>query len=111
MSESDKASATTILLRTAGQLLALTWLLAVVFAVLAGWFYAVGAMLAAAAIAGVVVLGLAGSGWLAVRRIARLAGFGHCGLWDHCAAVRLLYRQCAVLMTAVFLAALAFWAA
>jgi hypothetical protein len=112
MTESDKAAATAVILRTNGQLLALTWLLVFTLAVLTGWLYAVaGAALIAVAIVGGTGAALIAHGLHAACRLARLSGFGYCGFWDHCAAVQLLYHQCVVLLGAAFLAALAFWMA
>lgn len=112
MTESDKSAATGLILRINGCLLALTLLLVFALAVLAGWLYAFAdASIKAVIVSAAAGLVLAAAGLITVRVLARLSGFGYCGYWNHCDAVRLLYRQSLVLIAASLVAALALWMA
>jgi hypothetical protein len=112
MTESDKATATALVLRINGHLLVLTWLLVFVLAVLAGLLQALaGASIPAVGVAVSAALVLAASGLLTARALTRLSGFGYCGFWHHCAAVRVLCRQSVMLIVASLMTALAIWLA
>ncbi len=112
ISISDKTAATGLILKINGYLLALTLLLVFALAVLAGWLYAFAdASIGVVGVLAVAGLALAANGLITVRALARLSGFGYCGFWNHCEAVRLLYCQSLVLIAASLVAALATWMA
>jgi hypothetical protein len=112
MADSDKTAATELVLRVSGFLLGLSLLLVFMLAVLAGFLYAfTGVSVVAVVVLAGAGLALAASGLHAMRSLARLSGLGYCGFWDHCAAVRLLYRQTLALVVVSFMAALAIWMA
>lgn len=112
MTDSDKAAATALVLKSNGHFLVVTLLLAFALAVFAALLWAMtDASLPAVGVAVAAALVLAASGLHAVRALARLSGLGYCGLWDHCSAVRVLYRQSVVLVVAALLTALAIWIA
>ena len=112
MTESDKTAATGLILRINGYLLALTLLLVFALSVLAGWLYAFAdASIGVAIVLAAVGLALAAGGLITIRALARLSGFGFCGFWSHCNAVRVLYFQSFVLIGASLIAALAIWMA
>jgi hypothetical protein len=112
MTESDKATATALVLRIIGHLLVLTWLLVFVLAVLASLLQALaGASIPAVGVAVIAALVLAASGLLTARALARLSGFGYCGFWHHCAAVRVFCCQSVMLIVASLMTALAIWLA
>jgi hypothetical protein len=101
-----------LILRINGYLLALTLLLVFALAVLAGWLHA----FAGVSIGVVIVLAAAGlvlvaGGLITIRALTRLSGFGYCGFWSHCDAVRVLYFQSFVVIAASLVTALAIWMA
>ena len=108
MAESDKTAATELVLRVNGNLLGLTLLLVFVLAVQAGLLYAfTGVSVMTVVVLAGAGLALAVSGLHAMRTLARLSGLGYCGFWDHCAAVRLLYRQTLALVVVSLMTVLA----